>query len=98
MSWRSWPPAAQRGQLNYEFFDRFTWIHLGIGGVYGFIGLPGWAALVLAIGWEVIESPLKYHVPLLFPGATADTWMNIVGDIAAVVLGWEVATWITRVT
>ena len=82
------PPLAKPGEVNYDLFDRFTFAHLCVGIAYGVLHLPfGWVAL-LAIGWEVIENPLKAYLPFAFPNATADTWRNSVGDSAAVLVGW----------
>jgi hypothetical protein len=82
------PPPARKGEVNYSWFDRFTFIHFGIGVAYAVFGLSAGAALGLAILWEVVENPLKANVPFIFPHATADTWKNMAGDILAVLSGW----------
>lgn len=87
------PPArelvrAKPGEVNYGFVDRFTLVHFGIGLVYGLLHLHlGWA-LLLAIGWELVENILKARVAWIFPHATADTWKNSLGDVLAVMSGW----------
>jgi hypothetical protein len=82
------PPPAKPGEVNYGFVDRFTFVHFGIGVLYGYLTLGfGWVAL-LAVGWEVVEDQLKLRVPRVFPHATADTWKNSLGDVLAVLSGW----------
>ena len=71
--------------------DRFTLIHLGIGFCYQRLGLSMGVMLLLAIAWEIIENPLKAHLPHLFPHATADTLQNVSGDVCAVIAGWSAA-------
>lgn len=87
------PPPAQPGEVNYDFFDRFTFVHFGIGVAYGVLDLPVAAVAFLAVAWEIVEDILKAYAPILFPHATADTWKNSVGDIAAVCLGFGVVGW-----
>ncbi len=82
------PPLAKPGEVNYPAFDRFTFVHFGIGLGYGFFGLSATIVVVLAVLWEIIENPLKANCPFFFPHATADTLQNILGDIFAVVTGW----------
>lgn len=82
------PPAARKGAVNYGAVDRFTFVHFAIGLAYGWLGLSFWTALFLASLWEVVENPLKFNLPRLFPHATADTLQNLVGDMIAVMTGW----------
>ena len=82
------PPPAKKDEVNYPLIDRFTLVHFIIGVGYGLLGLGfGWT-LFLAIAWELIENPLKVHLPFIFPHGTADTLQNSVGDSLAVILGW----------
>lgn len=72
--------------------DRFTLAHAGVGAVYGLLGF-GWAPVVaLAIGWELLERPLKNALPGAFPHATQDTAANALMDAAAVITAW----WVVR--
>lgn len=73
---------------NHAVVDRYTIAHLGVGLVYGALGLSFLPALGLAVGWEIAERPLKERVPAIFPQASQDSWPNMIGDIAAVMLGW----------
>ncbi len=84
------PPPAKAGEVNYSFVDRFTFVHFMIGMGYGSLGFGLGITLLLALTWELVENPLKAHVPVIFPNATADTWQNAVGDCLAVLLGWAV--------
>lgn len=87
------PPPAKRGEINFSFIDRFTFVHLSIGIIYAFMGLSFFVTLELAIFWEVIENPLKAYIPQIFPHATADTWKNSLGDSLAVCFGWATITY-----
>ena len=73
--------------------DRYTIGHAAIGGVYGALGLPWHTALLLVIGWEVIENPLKDRIPELFPDSCHDTIENAVADAAASMVVWALVTW-----
>jgi hypothetical protein len=81
-------PTAQPGTINGDLLDRFTLAHAGVGAVYGLMNLSLPAAAVLAIGWEVVERPLKDEFPELFPHSTQDTLANAALDAAAVLAGW----------
>ncbi len=87
-------PKAKKGEVNYNAMDRFTFIHFGIGCLYGFAGLPFWSALVFAVGWELIENYLKIKLTFLFPNPTADTLRNSIFDSIAVVLGWALVCYL----
>ena len=82
------PRPAQPGEINHDWVDRFTLAHLLIGCLYGWLGLPWWAMLALAVFWEWVENPMKAYLPWLFPHATKDTLRNSIGDCLAVAAGW----------
>ena len=82
--------TARPDEINGAPFDRFTIGHAAVGVILGLTRVPWWAALGVAIGWELIERPLKRHVPKLFPHATQDTLPNALVDIAAMFTGWGV--------
>jgi hypothetical protein len=86
------PRPALPGEINYDWFDRFTLAHLAIGCVYGWLGLQWWWMAALAIGWEWLENPMKAYLPWMFPHASKDTLRNSIGDCLAVASGW----WATR--
>lgn len=85
------PSPAKKGEINYPFIDRFTFVHFMIGFGYGLIGFNFWVVFFLAIFWELIENPLKAHLSFIFPHATKDTLQNSVGDSLAVILGWIIS-------
>lgn len=85
------PPPAKPGGINRDLLDRFTLAHAAIGALYGLIGLSLPWMLVLAVGWELVEDPLKAYLPRLFPHGTSDTLRNAVGDVVAVIGGWWIA-------
>jgi hypothetical protein len=75
-------------KTNVAAIDRYTAAHLGLGTLYGIIGQPWWVALGTAVVWEVIERPLKRHVPSVFPAESQDSLANSAADVAATMLGW----------
>lgn len=80
-------PAAP-GEINGDAFDRYTLGHLAAGVLLGLGRVPLPAALVVAVGWELLENPLKNAVPSAFPHSTHDSFKNAAVDAAAVMLGW----------
>lgn len=79
---------ANPGEINFHAVDRFTLVHGAVGAGLGALGLPWWAAIAVTLGWELVERPLKDHYPQMFPHSTQDTMDNVVGDVAAFMLGW----------
>ena len=64
---------AQPGEINGSYFDRFTLVHFASGYAFGKLPISNIEALVIAIGWEIIEDRLKektrralYLLSLLF--------------------------------
>jgi len=88
------PPLAKPGEVNHDCVDRFTLVHASIGVVYGLVGLGLGFTLALAVGWELVENPLKAYLPRLFPNATRDTLRNAVCDGLAVLAGWNAVHWL----
>lgn len=82
--------TARNNEVNFHIVDRFTLVHFGVGVVLGLIGFKWWAAAGTAIGWEVIERPLKRTIPQIFPHSTQDTFANAAGDATAMVVGWGI--------
>ncbi len=84
--------AAQPGEVNYGWADKYTFAHFGAGlllNLYSKDRVPFWGALAVAVGWEVLEYILKNTSPKLFvPYEGQDSAKNIVVDIAAVCFGW----------
>lgn len=82
--------VAHRGEINGEATDRFTLVHGAFGVIMGAIGVPMFAAVGVAIGWEFLERPLKDAFPQAFPHASQDRIPNAVCDAAAMITGWGV--------
>ena len=72
--------------------DVFTLGHLATGGALALMGVGPVGAAAFAIGWELLERPLKDALPEIFPHASQDVAVNALWDAAAVMGGW----WITR--
>ena len=91
--------TALPGEDNYGFVDRFTAAHAAYGVLAGLGRLPAWATLASGLAFDVvIERHFKNVWPQLWPNSTQDTWMNIVGDTIAMMLGWKVATMLPKGT
>jgi hypothetical protein len=84
-------PIARRGEPNYDLFDRYTLGHGAAGVLLELARVPWWATLILAVGWEFAERPLKDVMPNLFPVGTQDTVQNALGDVIGVMAGWALA-------
>lgn len=74
--------------INDDPIDRFTLAH-GVGGmVLERMGATLPVTVFVAIGWELIERPLKRHYPSWFPHPSQDSTVNSLLDAAAVVAGY----------
>ena len=76
--------------------DRFSLGHAAVGVLYGAFELPWWAAAGLAVGWEIIENPLKDWLPEVFPDACYDSLPNAVADAVLVIGGYVGARYALR--
>lgn len=80
--------TARPGEMNHNAVDRFTLGHGAVGVLMGLARFPPWAAVVIAVGWELIENPLKDRFPQVFPHASHDTPQNATFDVLAMLLGY----------
>lgn len=76
------------GATTVEPADRFTIGHGMIGFLTGLASMPWYYTLGIAVGWELIENPLKRAAPQIFPVGKPDTLANATLDVAAWMLGW----------
>lgn len=79
---------ALPGEINHGPVDRWTLGHIGVGWGLGLFRAPWWVALGVALGWELIENPMKKHVFRTMVGSTQDTFVNSAIDVAALMAGW----------
>ena len=79
--------AALPGEINYEPIDRFTAAHAAVGFVMGAARVPMPLVITAAVGWEIIERPLKRAHSSLFPSQTQDSFQNATVDALAMILG-----------
>lgn len=86
-------PAFRRTTPNDPIrpVDRYTIGHFMVGFLGGLRGVPWYWALAGAVGWELIENPLKKAIPEVFPVAVPDTIENASLDVAAWMAGWGAA-------
>lgn len=82
---------ARPGEVNYHLVDRYTVAHFATGVGLGVARLQWWQALIFAVGWEIVETPLKRAIPKAFPYHSEDSLANALGDVAGMMAGW--GTW-----
>lgn len=82
--------VTRRGEP-VPYVDRYTVGHGMIGFLLGLARLPWWAALGAAVGWELIENPIKRAMPEWFPVGISDTAENAALDVAAWMAGYGAA-------
>ncbi len=90
---------ALPGEIDFPPTDRFTAGHFAIGVLMGLVKTPWWGATGVAVGWEVLERPLKRSVPAFFPtypDVTQDTLPNAAVDAVAMIVGWGITRLLTR--
>ena len=71
--------------INHKPIDRFTLVHALSGVVAAKLGLQPSTVIVLAIGWELLERPLKRKYGPLFPHPSQDTFINATLDAGAMI-------------
>jgi len=90
-------PPAETGAVNSKLFDRFALAHAAAGFAFNRFNVSFTNVVLLAVGWELIERPLKDHFPELFPHSSQDTIENAIGDVMAVLLGWRLGSYAYKV-
>lgn len=83
-------PLAAPNAANGRPFDRFSLLHFAGGAVMGMLDFRPAPALAAAIGWDVLERPLKDFFPQFFPVATQDSPRHVMCDVACVMTGYTV--------
>lgn len=82
-------------EVNHKPVDRFTAAHAAAGLLLGLSGRVSFSsALLLAVGWELIENPLKERWPHLFPHPSFDSFQNSALDAVSVMAGWTFARYV----
>jgi hypothetical protein len=88
------------GQVDRSAVDGYTLAHGFWGLFWGVTRTPWWLSLGFAVGWEIIERPLKRAWPAPFYKEngvpTQDSLANSIGDVSAWMLGWGVGHEISR--
>ena len=83
--------VARHTEINGVYFDRFTLVHFAMGYLFGRAPLSEIEALIIAVGWEVIEDRLKTDYPRYFPNSTLDTKENALTDVGAFMLAFFIS-------
>ncbi len=78
--------------INYAPLDRYTLSHAAFGLMLGAWRVPLPWVIAAAVGYEIIEGPLKRSTPFFFPYASQDSFVNAAGDALATVGGWYLWT------
>lgn len=84
-------PGAKKPGINVDPVDRFTLVHGAVGFGLGYARVPWWGALMLSVGWEILENPLKEALPWTFPNPSRDSLANSTFDAIGLMGGWYVA-------
>ncbi len=71
--------------INHAPVDRFTLVHALSGVIAAQLGLKPSTVIVIAIGWEFLERPLKRKYGPLFPHPSQDTFINASLDAGAMI-------------
>lgn len=79
------------GGINQDPLDRYTLAHFGSGVVCGLLKVEWWQALLLSLGWDVLERILKDVAPQIWPHPSQDSLQHVAVDTAAWMLGWASA-------
>jgi len=79
-------PAASKSPI-----DKYTLGHMAWGAILAAIGVPFWGAAMLSVAFEIVENPLKKHIPFIFPEPILDSIGNQVMDTVGVLAGWSLA-------
>ena len=80
--------------VNRRPIDRFTLAHASVGLLLGLGRVKAPAAALVAVGWELVENPLKDEFPEVFPHPSHDTLANATCDALAVLAGWAVGRYV----
>jgi hypothetical protein len=79
---------AEPGEINGDYFDRYSFGHAAFGVMMALGRVPPWAAVFIAVTFESSEDWLKDNLTPLFPYATHDSPKGFVGDIASTLAGY----------
>ncbi len=75
--------------------DVYTIGHLAWGAILASIGVPFWGAFAASVVFEIVENPMKKHIPQLFPETVLDPPGNQVMDTVGVLAGWALIRGVT---
>ena len=73
---------------NVAPFDRFTIAHVAIGVILGLNKMTPLGITTFAVGWEIVEQPLKRKFSGMFPVSSPDSLPNMTVDALSVIAGW----------
>jgi hypothetical protein len=76
--------------------DPGTFAYFGVGVALGYLRVPWWIVIAGALGWELLERPLRRKMPKVFTHSEQDTAANAVVDVSALLFGSVLARWIVK--
>ena len=84
--------SSRPGEINAVFLDRYSILHAASGAFLAARDVPAVGTFLLATTFELVELPLKKHIPIVFPVPTYDTKANAMRDVLAAMVGWGLVT------
>lgn len=91
------PPPASEGGMNADAFDSWSKVHLGMGLLFGILGVPfGWT-IGIGVAYEVLEYAHEYPKgSVIFGSKRPESAANLVADMVLFLGGWAVANGVRR--
>ena len=77
--------------INQDPLDRFTLVHALSGVLAAKAGATLPQVVFLAVGWELLERPLKIKYGRYFPHPSQDSLVNATLDASAMVIAYLIA-------
>ena len=81
-------------QHNISPIDKYSILHLLAGMFFALLYFPFWLVLLMCMGFEIIEHPLKHRVQKWFKKTPDESLENAVFDVVFVMLGWLIGWFI----
>lgn len=76
--------------VNKNIVDRYTYGHFGVGMFIGAWNAPEWLAVLIAVGYEIIEHPIKQKLSNIFPTKTDESFKNAAMDAVTMYAGYKI--------
>jgi hypothetical protein len=82
--------ATRKADQNFAVLDPWSTVHFGVGMAAGLTGVPWWAALGAAVGYELSEQAFEKSEwgQRLFATSGPEAWPNAVADVVIYMGAW----------